>query len=118
MDLLSSFTGYEFFNDRTLVTVFSAPNYCGEFDNKGAVMTINPHLMCAFEIVQPDLGFKGVLMGLKKGTGAGGSSSPPLSSSPPSEVKQAKTKERGSGLYGWCRRWGLLLCLNFFLSNM
>lgn len=27
--------GYEFFNNRTLVTVFSAPNYCGEFDNKG-----------------------------------------------------------------------------------
>ena len=24
--------GYEFYNDRTLVTVFSAPNYCGEFD--------------------------------------------------------------------------------------
>lgn len=23
--------GYEFFNDRTLVTIFSAPNYCGEF---------------------------------------------------------------------------------------
>ncbi|TPX52787.1 hypothetical protein SeMB42_g01178 [Synchytrium endobioticum] len=30
--------GYEFFNDRTLVTIFSAPNYCGEFDNKGGVM--------------------------------------------------------------------------------
>ena len=27
--------GYEFFSDRTLVTIFSAPNYCGEFDNKG-----------------------------------------------------------------------------------
>lgn len=25
--------GYEFYNDRTLVTIFSAPNYCGEFDN-------------------------------------------------------------------------------------
>lgn len=23
--------GYEFFNNRRLVTVFSAPNYCGEF---------------------------------------------------------------------------------------
>lgn len=23
--------GYEFFNNRKLVTVFSAPNYCGEF---------------------------------------------------------------------------------------
>ncbi|KAI8806649.1 Metallo-dependent phosphatase-like protein [Cladochytrium replicatum] len=27
--------GYEFFNDRTLVTVFSAPNYCGEFGKIG-----------------------------------------------------------------------------------
>ena len=25
--------GYEFFGDKELVTVFSAPNYCGEFDN-------------------------------------------------------------------------------------
>lgn len=28
--------GYEFFAKRQLVTVFSAPNYCGEFDNAGA----------------------------------------------------------------------------------
>ncbi len=28
--------GYEFFNKRKLVTVFSAPNYCGEFDNCAA----------------------------------------------------------------------------------
>jgi hypothetical protein len=32
--------GYDFFADRQLVTVFSAPNYCGEFDNDGAVMSI------------------------------------------------------------------------------
>ena len=29
--------GYEFFADRQLVTIFTAPNYCGEFDNAGAV---------------------------------------------------------------------------------
>ena len=34
--------GYEFFADRGLVTVFSAPNYCGEFDNCGAMMTRTP----------------------------------------------------------------------------
>ena len=30
--------GYEFFAKRQLVTLFSAPNYCGEFDNAGAMM--------------------------------------------------------------------------------
>ncbi|KAF3164747.1 hypothetical protein TWF788_001080 [Orbilia oligospora] len=45
--------GYEFFNDRTLVTVFSAPNYCGEFDNWGAVMSVSPELLCSFELIKP-----------------------------------------------------------------
>lgn len=30
--------GYEFFSKRQLVTLFSAPNYCGEFDNSGKKM--------------------------------------------------------------------------------
>lgn len=33
--------GYEFFAQRKLVTIFSAPNYCGEFDNSGALMTVD-----------------------------------------------------------------------------
>lgn len=33
--------GYEFQAARQLVTLFSAPNYCGEFDNAGAMMVIN-----------------------------------------------------------------------------
>ncbi|EIE90244.1 hypothetical protein RO3G_14955 [Rhizopus delemar RA 99-880] len=45
--------GYEFFNNRSLVTVFSAPNYCGEFDNYGAVMTISKDLLCSFEMLPP-----------------------------------------------------------------
>ncbi|CAG8464232.1 8748_t:CDS:2 [Paraglomus occultum] len=45
--------GYEFFNDRTLVTVFSAPNYCGEFDNYGAVMGVSEDLLCNFELLEP-----------------------------------------------------------------
>ncbi|KAL1895763.1 serine/threonine protein phosphatase Pzh1 [Ceratocystis pirilliformis] len=45
--------GYEFFNDRVLVTVFSAPNYCGEFDNWGAVMSVSPELLCSFELLKP-----------------------------------------------------------------
>jgi serine/threonine-protein phosphatase PP1 catalytic subunit len=35
------------------VTLFSAPNYCGEFDNAGAVMTIDESLMCSFRILKP-----------------------------------------------------------------
>ena len=45
--------GYEFWNDRTLVTVFSAPNYCGEFDNFGAIMSVSQDLLCAFELLKP-----------------------------------------------------------------
>ncbi|KAJ1652235.1 serine/threonine protein phosphatase Pzh1 [Dispira simplex] len=45
--------GYEFFNGRTLVTVFSAPNYCGEFDNAAAVMNVNEDLVCNFDILRP-----------------------------------------------------------------
>ncbi|KAG2199395.1 hypothetical protein INT47_001577 [Mucor saturninus] len=45
--------GYQFFNDRTLVTVFSAPNYCGEFDNFGAIMSVSEELLCSFELLTP-----------------------------------------------------------------
>ena len=45
--------GYEFFASRQLVTVFSAPNYCGEFDNAGAMMSIDENLMCSFKILKP-----------------------------------------------------------------
>lgn len=45
--------GYEFFAKRQLVTVFSAPNYCGEFDNAGAMMSVDSSLMCSFQILKP-----------------------------------------------------------------
>jgi len=45
--------GYEFFAKRQLVTVFSAPNYCGEFDNAGAMMSVDETLMCSFQILRP-----------------------------------------------------------------
>ena len=31
----------------------SAPNYCGEFDNAGAMMSIDESLMCSFQILKP-----------------------------------------------------------------
>ena len=46
--------GYEFHADRSLVTIFSAPNYCGEFDNAAAVMTVNEELVCSFQIFRPE----------------------------------------------------------------
>ncbi|TPX51676.1 hypothetical protein CcCBS67573_g10004 [Chytriomyces confervae] len=51
--------GYEFFADRQLVTIFSAPNYCGEFDNKGAIMAVDENLLCSFEILEPQFTKKG-----------------------------------------------------------
>ncbi|XP_031274360.1 serine/threonine-protein phosphatase PP1 isozyme 3-like [Pistacia vera] len=45
--------GYEFFANRQLVTIFSAPNYCGEFDNAGAMMSVDESLMCSFQILKP-----------------------------------------------------------------
>ncbi|KAL7177672.1 hypothetical protein ACSBR2_030935 [Camellia fascicularis] len=45
--------GYEFFADRQLVTIFSAPNYCGEFDNAGAMLSVDETLMCSFQILKP-----------------------------------------------------------------
>ncbi|KAJ4455076.1 putative Serine/threonine-protein phosphatase PP1-gamma catalytic subunit [Paratrimastix pyriformis] len=45
--------GYEFFAKRQLVTIFSAPNYCGEFDNAGAMMSVDETLMCSFQVLKP-----------------------------------------------------------------
>ncbi|KAI8608330.1 protein phosphatase type 1 [Chytriomyces sp. MP71] len=45
--------GYEFFASRQLVTVFSAPNYVGEFDNAAAIMTVTENLTCSFQILKP-----------------------------------------------------------------
>jgi hypothetical protein len=42
--------GYEFFAKRQLVTLFSAPNYCGEFDNAGAMMSVDETLLCSFQV--------------------------------------------------------------------
>ena len=43
--------GYEFFADKKLVTVFSAPNYCNQFDNAGAMMLVDENLMCGFKVL-------------------------------------------------------------------
>jgi len=45
--------GYEFFAKRQLVTLFSAPNYCGEFDNAASLMSVDASLLCSFLILKP-----------------------------------------------------------------
>ena len=44
--------GYKFFAKRQLVTLFSAPNCCGGFDNAGAMMSVDEPLMCSFQILK------------------------------------------------------------------
>ena len=44
--------GYEFFGKKNLITLFSAPNYCAEFDNLGGVMIIDENLMCSFKSIK------------------------------------------------------------------
>ena len=43
--------GYEFFGGRKLVTIFSAPNYAGQFDNAGAMMVVGKDLKCSFKVL-------------------------------------------------------------------
>ena len=45
--------GYKFFGNNKLITVFSAPNYCGNCGNDGAVMKISDKLECSFIIIKP-----------------------------------------------------------------
>ena len=45
--------GYKFFADSKLVTVFSAPNYCGNCGNDGAVMKVSSDMVCSFIIIKP-----------------------------------------------------------------
>lgn len=47
--------GYQFFQKRQLVTLFGAPNYCGEFDNAAATMIVSDDLTCSFTILKPQL---------------------------------------------------------------
>jgi len=50
--------GYEFFAGRRLITLFSAPNYCGEFDNAGALMIVDESLVLSFKVLKPVKGKK------------------------------------------------------------
>ena len=45
--------GFEFFSDRRLITIFSAPNYCGEFDNSAGILIIDESLTCSLKVLRP-----------------------------------------------------------------
>ncbi|KAJ8880864.1 hypothetical protein PR048_017336 [Dryococelus australis] len=46
--------GYEFFTDREVITIFSAPNYCNTCDNDGAFLHIDHNLICSLQILKPE----------------------------------------------------------------
>ena len=45
--------GYEFFANKKLITIFSAPNYDSEFDNSGAMMSVDQNLVCTIKAIVP-----------------------------------------------------------------
>lgn len=47
--------GFEFpFQDhQNIVTVFSAPNYCYEYENRGAILHVDENLFCNFSVLPP-----------------------------------------------------------------
>ena len=64
-------SGYDFpfFPRQTLVTIFSAPNYCYEFQNRGAIMRVDENLFCTFQILEPELmPEEMVQLGMRPGT--------------------------------------------------
>ncbi|KAI0988272.1 hypothetical protein GJ496_003892 [Pomphorhynchus laevis] len=47
--------GYSFFARKKLITLFSAPNYCDEFDNAAAVMLLDNNFRCTFRVIKPEM---------------------------------------------------------------
>ena len=45
--------GYQFFSNMKLITVFTAPNYMGEFDNNGGILKVNEDLLCSIIVIKP-----------------------------------------------------------------
>jgi serine/threonine-protein phosphatase PP1 catalytic subunit len=67
-------SGYQFpfDNDRGVVTIFSAPNYCGEYWNKGSVLHVAESLLCSFTVLEP-VNWKAPEIGDRPGTPPRGS---------------------------------------------
>jgi len=46
--------GYEFIANKRLLTIFTAPNYCGEYENRGAFLYVDKELKCRFQVMLPN----------------------------------------------------------------
>lgn len=64
--------GYEFFCRRRLVTIFSAPNYCDDFGNDGALMLVDDDLLCSFKIMKSHDGMEDEIENLQPTRDRGG----------------------------------------------
>ena len=44
---------FPFHPTQTVLTVFSAPDYCDEFANRAAMLKVDNELRCSFEFIDP-----------------------------------------------------------------
>ena len=51
--------GFQFFAGMKLVTIFTAPNYAGEFDNNGGILEVGEDLLCKIHVLRPNIERKG-----------------------------------------------------------
>ena len=51
--------GFQFFAGMKLVTIFTAPNYMGEFDNNGGILEVGEDLLCKIHVLKPNIERKG-----------------------------------------------------------
>ena len=51
--------GFQFFAGMKLVTIFTAPNYMGEFDNNGGILEVGEDLLCKIHVSKPNIERKG-----------------------------------------------------------
>ena len=51
--------GFQFFAGMKLVTIFTAPNYMGEFDNNGGILEVGEDLLCKIHVLRPNIERKG-----------------------------------------------------------
>jgi serine/threonine-protein phosphatase PP1 catalytic subunit len=59
---------FPFRTDQNLITIFSAPNYCGEFENKGAILKVDQYLCCTFVLLEPVVESDQIEEAARKGT--------------------------------------------------